>query len=67
MWARIINNLKLKFNTKMTKWENKGFETANKLHRFSINVCLLFITYQLYSFLKEYNDFFLRARRVTEL
>ena len=67
MWSRIINNIKLKFDQKMTKWQDKGFHAANRLHKFSINVCLAFIGYQIYSFLKDYNDFFLRARRVNQL
>ena len=67
MWSRIINNLKLKFDSKLTKWQDKGFHAANRLHKLSINVCLIFITYQIYQFLKDYNDFFLRARRVSQL
>lgn len=37
------------------------------MHKFAINTCLLFIGYQFYAFLRDYNDFFIRARTVTNL
>jgi len=40
---------------------------ANKLHKYGVNACLLFIGYQMYAFLRDYNDFFLHARQVNEL
>lgn len=59
--------MKAKFDQKMTKMENKGFNFANKMHRYAINTCLLFIGYQLYAFLREYNNFFLHARKVKKM
>ena len=49
----------------LTKGEKKGFNAANRIHKASINACLLFSLYQVYAFLRDYNDFFLRARAVT--
>ena len=52
---------------RFTKFENKGFNFANKMHKFAINGCLIFIGYQLYVFLREYNDFFLNARKIKKM
>ncbi len=40
---------------------------ANKLHKYAINGCLIFIGYQLFAFLRDYNDFFLHARQINQL
>lgn len=53
LWSRFLDSA-----------EKVGFRAANKLHVFGVNACLLFIGYQTYSFLKNYNDFFLNARKV---
>lgn len=60
-------NKNSKLNEKLTKIENKGFNWANKLHRGAINGCLIFIGYQVYVFLREYNDFFLNARKIKKM
>lgn len=52
---------------KFTKIENKGFLAANKLHKYAINGCLIFVGYQIFAFLRDYNDFFLHARQVNTL
>lgn len=56
-----------KLDEKLTKWEAKGFNFSNKMHRYAINGCLVFIGYQLYAFLREYNDFFLNARKIKKM
>ena len=37
------------------------------MHRYAINGCLLFVGYQVYVFLREYNDFFLNARKIKKM
>lgn len=44
--------------------EKVGFRAANKFHIFGVNVCLVFIAYQTFSFFKSYNEFFLNARKI---
>ena len=46
-----MDRLFVKYDKKITKWEEKGFRGANRLHRYAINGCLLYIGYQLYDFL----------------
>ena len=46
------------------KLEQKGFLAANKAHKLFINLLLLGIAYEGYSFFREYNDFFIDAREV---
>ena len=67
MWRKFIDKFTSRFDSRLTKWEEKGFQTANKFHRYAINGCLLFIAYQLYSFLSAYNDFFLQARKIKKI
>ncbi len=55
------------FDSKMTKWENRGFHAANKMHKFGVNCALVFIMYNIYAFLRDYNNFFLHARQLHEL
>lgn len=43
---------KAKLDEKLTKAETKGFNFANKLHKYAINGALLFIGYQIYVFLR---------------
>lgn len=52
---------------KLTKLETKGFNFSNKLHRYAINGCLIFIGYEIFQFLKEYNNFFLNARKIKKM
>lgn len=58
---------KKKLDEKLTNIENKGFRFANKMHRYAINGCLIFAGYQIYVFLREYNNFFLNARKVKKM
>lgn len=64
---KLSDKTKQKIDEKVTKIENKGFRAANRMHRYAINGCLLFIGYQLYVFLREYNDFFLHARKIKKM
>ena len=43
---------KEKMDKKFTKLETKGFHFANKMHRYAINGCLIFIGYEIFQFLK---------------
>ena len=54
MWERI--------NKFLTRVEKKGFNAANKLHEWTINVILASLVYGTYTFLRDYNQFFLDAR-----
>lgn len=51
-----------------SKWlsraEQKGFRTANTMHRVAINCILLYIGYNIFTFFRDYNDFFLNARKI---
>lgn len=58
---------KQKLDKKVTNIENKGFNLANRMHRYAINGLLIFIGYELFQFLKEYNNFFLEARKIKKL
>ena len=48
-----------KFDQKMTRWENKGFKVANRLHRYAVNAILIYLGYQIFDILRTYNDLFL--------
>lgn len=54
----------------MSEWlgraELKGFKAANKAHKIAINVIFCVIGYELYAFFRDYNRFFLEARKVTK-
>jgi hypothetical protein len=52
---------------KLTRMETKGFNWANKFHRLTISVCVAFVGYQIFVFLREYNSFFLNARTVKKI
>jgi hypothetical protein len=47
MWERI--------NKFLTRVEKKGFNAANKLHEWTINVILASLVYGTYTFLRDYN------------
>ncbi len=46
------------------KAEQKGFRAANNLHKLAINCILLYIGYNVFTFFRDYNDFFLNARQI---
>jgi hypothetical protein len=58
---------KIKLDEKFTKVEARGFNWANKFHKLTINACVLFVGYQIFAFLKEYNSFFLNARQIKKM
>lgn len=62
LWRTLIR----KFDERLTKWEHKGFRVANRLHKYAVNGCLLFIAYQFYTFMKSYNDYFLYIRQTNK-
>ena len=51
-----------KLNNFVNSVEKKGFKAANTAHRWAINGILLFIAYEVYSLLRDYNDGFMEAR-----
>ena len=67
MKFKLSEQARQKINQKVTKIETKGFLAANKIHKYGINGCLIFIGYQLFAFLRDYNDFFLHARQINQL
>mgnify|MGYP000879926606 CR=1 FL=1 len=67
MKFKLSEATKQKLDKQMTKIENKGFFAANKLHKYAINGCLIFVGYQIFAFLRDYNDFFLHARQINQL
>jgi hypothetical protein len=48
----------------LTKFEKKGYNLANKLHVWTINIILCSLAYGTYTFFRDYNDFFRDARGV---
>jgi len=56
------NNFKEKFNAWFTRMELLGVKAANKLHRGFINCILLFMGWNVYVFIKNYNNYW-RLRR----
>jgi hypothetical protein len=51
-----------KLNNFVNSVEKKGFKAANTAHRWAVNGILLFIAYEVYSLLRDYNDGFMEAR-----
>ena len=51
-----------RFNEWFTKMELLGVKAANKIHKGFINVILLFILYNMYTFTRNYNNYW-RLRR----
>jgi len=45
-----------------SKVEQKGFVIANKAHYYTINVLLCSFGYGVYTFFRDYNEFFIDAR-----
>ncbi|CAI2384060.1 unnamed protein product [Moneuplotes crassus] len=50
----------------MNKLELKGYKAANKIHRYFVNCIFLFMGYNLYIFVREYNAYW-RLRRDSDL
>ena len=46
----------------LIKVEKKGFNAANRLHIWTINIILCGLAYGTYTFFRDYNEFFLDAR-----
>jgi len=65
-WRSFKENLYQRFDKKMTVWENKGFRGANRLHKYAVNGLLLYIGYQLFEFLRTYNDLLLHIRQTNK-
>ena len=57
MWSRL--------EKLMDKAEKKGFNWANNMHKAGVNVMLLMLGYGVYTFFRDYNNFFLEAREIT--
>lgn len=65
-WKTFKERMLVKFDKKMMNWENKGYHTANKMHRYAANALFLYMGYLIFSFLASYNDLLLRARSVNK-
>ena len=52
----------MRFNNLFLKMELMGVRGANRLHRGFVNIVLLFIGYNMYTFVKSYNNYW-RLRR----
>jgi len=55
-------DFKERFNAWFTRMELLGVKAANKLHRGFINCILLFMAWNVYSFIRNYNNYW-RIRR----
>jgi len=55
-------DFKTRFNDMFLKLELLGVKAANKIHRGFINLMLLFIGYNVYIFVRNYNNYW-RLRR----
>jgi len=55
-----------RLDQKMTVWENKGFRVANRVHRYAVNCILIYLGYQIFDFLRSYNDLFLHLRQTNK-
>ena len=56
------SDFKQRFNQWFSKMELLGVKAANKMHRGFINLILLFMAYNFYSFVRNYNTYW-RLRR----
>ena len=65
-WRNFKERAYKKFDDKMTVWEQKGFKTANRMHKYAVNGLLFFIVYQVFDFLRSYNDLFLHVRQTNK-
>eukprot|EP00347_Sterkiella_histriomuscorum_P010881 403374564 len=55
-------DFKEKFNALFTKLELIGVKAANKAHRGFVNVMILFMAYNVFNFIRNYNTYW-RLRR----
>jgi hypothetical protein len=55
-------NWRTRFDNMFTRMELMGVRAANKAHRGCINLILVFIGWNLYSFVRNYNNYW-RLRR----
>ena len=55
-----------RFEESMQKLELKGYKAANKIHRYFINCIFMFMAWNVYVFVREYNAYW-RLRRDSEL
>lgn len=55
-----------RFSERFLKFEVAGYKAANKLHRGFVNCVLLFMVYNSWVFIRQYNDYW-RLRRDSEL
>ena len=55
-------DFKERFNAMFTKLEHLGVRAANKAHKGFINLTLLFMAYNVWQFVKNYNNYW-RLRR----
>ncbi len=55
-------DFKQRFNELFTKMELMGVKAANKMHRGFINIIFLFIGWNIYIFVRNYNNYW-RLRR----
>ena len=61
-WNSFKQRMFIKYDKKMTVWEQKGFHMANRMHRYAVNGLLLYMGYLVYDFLSSYNALLLHAR-----
>lgn len=45
-----------KVNKFLTRWELKGHNAANTMHRYAVNVILLTMAYNIFTILRGYNS-----------
>lgn len=58
MWGRFLK----KADKVLLRIEQKGYDVANKAHVYTINFILLGLGYGMYTFLRDYNEFFIQIR-----
>ena len=46
-----------KFSERFLRWEVYGHKTANKMHKYFVNAVLLFMAYNIYTFIGAYNSY----------
>jgi hypothetical protein len=56
----------VRMDQRMTRWENSGFRVANRMHRYAVNGIVLYLCYQIFDFLRSYNDLFLHLRQTNK-
>ena len=56
-----------KLDKMLYKFEQKGFDTANTLHKWSVNLLICGFLYGSYTLFRDYNTFFKDARVLRQL